>query len=184
MVIVFAGLPGSGKSTLAQLLATKLPAVLLNKDIIRAALFAADQVEYSGRQNDFCMEILYTLADYHLKYFPERHIIIDGRTFSRKHHVTRLLERAAGWTIPWAFIECQASLETLQRRVSADAENHLAADRTADLVKRSYGEQDSFELERLVIPTDSLSVDQAFERVWEYVQKQMKISPIQSQSSM
>ncbi len=36
MIIAMAGLPGSGKSTLARQLAEKLPAILLNKDDIRA----------------------------------------------------------------------------------------------------------------------------------------------------
>ena len=52
MVVIMAGLPGSGKSTVARALAERLPATVLDKDVIRAALFAPAHVEYSRVQDD------------------------------------------------------------------------------------------------------------------------------------
>ena len=43
-----AGLPGTGKTTLARALAEKLSGALLNKDDIRHAIFAPDDIEYSA----------------------------------------------------------------------------------------------------------------------------------------
>jgi predicted kinase len=43
-----AGLPGTGKSTLARVLANDLGGVVLDKDVIRAALFPAALIEYSS----------------------------------------------------------------------------------------------------------------------------------------
>ena len=41
MIVIMAGLPGTGKSTLARALAQRLAGAVLDKDEIRAALFAA-----------------------------------------------------------------------------------------------------------------------------------------------
>ena len=47
MIAIMAGLPGSGKSTVARALAQRIPAAVLDKDIIRAAIFPPAHVEYS-----------------------------------------------------------------------------------------------------------------------------------------
>jgi predicted kinase len=64
MIVIMAGLPGTGKSTVARSLAQRLPAAVLDKDIIRAALFSAAHVEYSSEQDDFCQEIMVQTASY------------------------------------------------------------------------------------------------------------------------
>src|SRR5947209_2269421 len=46
MLIAMAGLPGTGKSTLARQMARALSGVVLDKDVIRAALFPPALVEY------------------------------------------------------------------------------------------------------------------------------------------
>ncbi len=48
-----AGLPGTGKSTLARTLAAKLNGVVLDKDLVRAAVFNEQWIEYSREQDDF-----------------------------------------------------------------------------------------------------------------------------------
>ena len=53
-----AGLPGSGKTTIARELAGQTGGVVLSKDVIRAALFPPEDIEYSNEQDDFCMEVM------------------------------------------------------------------------------------------------------------------------------
>jgi predicted kinase len=166
-LIVFAGLPGSGKTTLATLLAKEIGAVLLNKDVLRAALFVPEHIEYSSRQNDFCMELLYDLAGYHLRNFPDRDIIIDGRTYSKKQQVDRLLHRANEWPFDLFMIECRARMEMLLIRVQADGSQHLAQDRTVEMVKASYLAAEAMEVDRLIVPTDELSTSEALQLIRE-----------------
>src|SRR5579859_6966621 len=92
MLIMMAGLPGTGKSTLAEALAEALPATVLNKDRIRAALF--DSVDYSSEQDDVCLEIMFLIAAYLLRTRPHTTLILDGRTFSRRYQI-ELVERFA-----------------------------------------------------------------------------------------
>src|SRR5438128_10007967 len=96
MLIAMAGLPGTGKSTLAQNLADVCAGIVLNKDLIRAALFRIAQIEYSTRQDDFCMSILFQVASYMLRNDPSWYVILDGRTFSRKFLVEALAQLAKG----------------------------------------------------------------------------------------
>ncbi len=92
MIIAMAGLPGTGKSSLAAALATNLPAIVLNKDIVRAALFLPEEIEYSQRQDDLVVNILLQVAEFYFQKNPDRFIIIDGRTFSKKNQVDALVE--------------------------------------------------------------------------------------------
>ena len=91
MIVLMAGLPGSGKTTLARELSARLSGAIISKDNIRHALFAPADVEYSVEQDDFCMEIMLETAEYLLRNNPERVIFLDGRTFSRKYQVERVL---------------------------------------------------------------------------------------------
>ncbi len=58
MIILLAGLPGSGKSTLARELTSRTDGRVLSKDEIRHALFLPQEIEYSSRQDDFCVRVM------------------------------------------------------------------------------------------------------------------------------
>ena len=77
-----AGLPGTGKTTLARELANRISGRVLSKDEIRHAIFRSDEVEYSSRQDDFCMQIMLATAAYLLQRQRERFVFLDGRTIS------------------------------------------------------------------------------------------------------
>jgi predicted kinase len=88
MLVILAGLPGTGKSTLARVLAERLPGAVLDKDVIRAAFFQSAHVEYSAAQDDFCQEIMLKTAVYLLAKDAGLHVLLDGRTFSRRYSVS------------------------------------------------------------------------------------------------
>jgi adenylylsulfate kinase len=87
MLIAMAGLPGSGKSTLATHLAQKLGGVVLSKDRVRAALFPPPVLDYSTAQNAISMDAIFTAVAHIRKAFPDRPVLIDGRTFLRSYQV-------------------------------------------------------------------------------------------------
>src|SRR5208283_5095100 len=134
MIVILAGLPGTGKSTLAQALAQRLAGAVLDKDAIRAALFQPDYVEYSAAQDDFCQVIMLKTAAYLLKRNTGLHVLLDGRTFSRRYQRERVIEFCSQVGTAWAMVECVCAEQTALRRLSeAMAEHsHPAANRTPD----------------------------------------------------
>ena len=83
MIVLMAGLPGSGKSTLARALAERTSGRVLSKDEIRHSIFLPSEIEYSSRQDDYCLQIMMETAGYLLGRDPQRVILLDGRPFSR-----------------------------------------------------------------------------------------------------
>src|SRR5260370_31098681 len=106
MIVLMAGLPGTGKTTLASELARRTQGAILSKDEIRAALFSVEDIEYSVKQDDFVMEIMLKAARFLLQDAPARKILLDGRTFSRRYQIDRVLKLADELAQPWTIIDC------------------------------------------------------------------------------
>jgi predicted kinase len=155
MIVAMAGLPGTGKSTLAAILAEKLPAIMLNKDMIRAALFPSNEIEYSSRQDDFVVNIMLLVADYYLQKDAARHIILDGRTFSKKQQVDALVSFCQNKKYELRVIYCTCSDEIARARLEHDADRgeHLAADRDFNLYLRIKAQSDSLQVPHLLVDT-------------------------------
>ena len=101
MIVLMAGLPGTGKTTLARELAHRTQGALLSKDEIRAALFSPEDIEYSVKQDDFVMEMMLEAASFLLQKTPTRKTFLDGRTFSRRYQIDRVLKFARELAQPW-----------------------------------------------------------------------------------
>jgi len=148
-----AGLPGTGKSTLAKALAAQLSGTVLNKDTIRHAIFEPRDVEYSTEQDDFCMEVMLQSAEYLFRRDPTRHVFLDGRTFSRRCQIDRVIEFATRLNQGWRILECVCSDESARARL-AQAIAHPAGNRDFDLyveVKRRF---EAITLPKTVLDTD------------------------------
>lgn len=157
MLIAMAGLPGTGKSTLAHPLADAVAGIVLDKDSIRAALFPIALIEYSTRQDDFCMSILFQVASYMLMKDPSLYVILDGRTFSRKYQVAALDQLAEELKTPLKIIECTCSDETVQKRLADKVTmgaKHLAGNRDYQLYLTIKARFEPIREPKLVVNTD------------------------------
>jgi len=153
MIILMAGLPGTGKSTLARALAEKTAGSVLSKDEIRAVLFAPNDIEYSTAQDDFCMEVMLQAARFLLEKNPQRKVFLDGRTFSRRYQIDRVLACAAEISQPCTILECTCSEESARRRLELDS-THPARNRNFDLYLDVRAHFEPIDYKKTVIDTD------------------------------
>jgi adenylylsulfate kinase len=170
MIVMMAGLPGTGKSTLARLLVQRLSGTVLDKDIIRGALFSPAHIEYSRMQDDFCQEIMLEAAAYLLNKNSSLYVFFDGRTFSLSYQRQRVIEFCSQLGSKWAILECvcaeATALARLERAVAA--QHHPAMNRTPDLYHRLRKAWEPIDCPRLVIDTDD-SLDSCAEQAMRYL---------------
>src|ERR1700722_18054467 len=120
MIFLMAGLPGTGKTPLARELALRTSGRVLSKDEFRHAIFSAGEIEYSSRQDDFCLHLMVETAGYLLARGSARKIFFDGRPFLRRYQIEDALAAAERQQQPWRILECVCSEETVRRRLQAD----------------------------------------------------------------
>jgi len=156
MIVLMAGLPGSGKTTLARELAARTSGRVISKDEIRHAIFSQEEIEYSSRQDDFCVQIMLETAAYLLRQERRRWIILDGRPFSRRYQIENALTLAASLRQPWRILECVCAEETAKRRLETDAATgeHPAANRGYKLYLEVKARFETITFPKIVINTD------------------------------
>jgi predicted kinase len=133
MIVLMAGLPGTGKSTLARVLADHTTGRVLGKDEIRHAIFLPSEIEYSSRQDDFCLRVMMETAGCLFERDRGRVVFLDGRPFSRRYQIENVVGAAESLGQPWRILECVCSEETARKRLAADAAAHPAGNRNFHL---------------------------------------------------
>ena len=156
MLIMMAGLPGTGKSTLSRALAERGGGIVLDKDLIRAALFPPALIEYSQEQDDFCLEVMLRTAEYLLSRNRDLRVFLDGRPFSRRYQREQVEAAAARLRTPLAIIECICSDATALARLQRDDATgaHPAANRGSVLYKQVKAGFETLAEPRLTLDTE------------------------------
>ena len=170
MLIVMAGLPGTGKTTLARELAARLEGAWIDKDVVRQALFARQDIEYSAEQDDLCMDTMLQAAGFLLHRRPGRHIFLDGRTFTVKYQLRHVITVADSHAWPWLILECVCSDETARKRLAEQEGSHPAGNRNYALYQSLRQTWDEIEYPKLVIDTDRPQPE-CLDLAWEAIQR-------------
>lgn len=135
--VMLAGLPATGKSTLARELAANLGScAVLDKDRIRATLFPGPMTDYTSDQDDLCVQAMIQAATYMTTHKLARHVIFDGRTFSRRAQIEEVISAANAAGAAWRILHLTISDEVAEARLRAPDPNHPAANRDAALYHR------------------------------------------------
>lgn len=163
-----AGLPASGKSAIAQKLTSKLRAVLLDKDQVRAFLFK-DNVDYEREQDDLCVNVMYNVARYHLSKRPATPVILDGRSYSRHYQVDAVKGVAKRSNVALIFIECTCEPETARLRLESAKGIHLAQNRDYAMYERSRTAADVIYEPKLTLDTDNNSESECLQMALSYL---------------
>ena len=150
-----AGLPGTGKTTLARALAARTGGRVISKDEVRHALFAPEEIEYSSRQDDFCLQLMLETAGYLLERSCSCMIFLDGRPFSRRYQIENVLQAAARFHQPWRILECVCLEEIARQRLEADVAGttHPAGNRGFNLYLEVKTRFEAITLQKTVIDT-------------------------------
>jgi adenylylsulfate kinase len=156
MIVLMAGLPGTGKTTLARELSTRTGGRLLSKDEIRHALLSPEEIDYSSRQDDFCLHAMLEIAGELFQRERSRIIFLDGRTFSRRYQIDNVVSVATSLQQTWRIVECVCSEVTAMQRLEQQLQSglHPAGNRNFQLYLEVKSRFEAIALPKTVIDTD------------------------------
>jgi predicted kinase len=153
MIVMMAGLPGTGKTTLARELAARTGGRVLSKDDIRHALFSEKEIEYSSRQDDFCLHVMLETAGFLLQQNRDRIAFLDGRPFSRRYQIENVVNTSTSLGQSWRILECVCAEEVVKQRLADKGQRHPAANRDFQLYLEVRERFEAILLPKTVIDT-------------------------------
>jgi predicted kinase len=134
--VLFAGLPGTGKSTLARAIAERLDAAVLDKDLVRGALFPGALTDYTAQQDELCMRAMLEAAAYLTERKRVEYIFFDGRTFSRQAQIEDVLLAAGRAGARWRIVHVKCADAVAEERLARSDPSHPAQNRDPALYRR------------------------------------------------
>jgi predicted kinase len=138
---------------LARAVAERLDAVVLDKDLVRAALFPGRLTDYSREQDDLVFAMLLEGAKYLAARRRAEFVFLDGRTFSRREQVDQAVQAAKSAGCGWKILLAACPDEIAEARLAADAAKHPAGNRTVDLYRELKARFEPIALPHLEIDT-------------------------------
>ena len=166
--MLMAGLPGTGKSTLARAVVRNVDGVVLDKDVVRAALFHESLIAYSTTQDDFVIQVILSTAEYLLRDNPQLVVFLDGRPFSQKYQVDAIVSYAEQIGAAWRVVECVCPEELALQRIQEDKGQHVAKNRDAALYQVVKDKFEVITRPKLVVET-SAALEVNAKKVEEYL---------------
>jgi hypothetical protein len=110
------------------------------------------------------MELMLEAARFLLQTAPTRKIFLDGRTFSRRYQIDRVLNFAHELSQLWTILECVCSDESARRRLDAEPDaSHPARNRTFTLYLEVKARFDPIAYPKIIVDTDQ-SLDECLAR--------------------
>ncbi len=166
--VLLTGLPGVGKSTLAAALARRLPAVILSKDAVRAALFAGPLTDFSLEQDDLCFNAVLQAAAYLAIRHRAEFFLLDGRTFSKRVQVEQAIAAAQLEGCSWKILHLVCPDELAEHRLIESSHTHPALNRTAELYRQVKAAFEPITHPKLDIDT-SQPLEQSVQQAVDYL---------------
>ena len=130
VVVALMGLPGAGKTTLAEALAPRMPARIVSRDVIRAAMFKPCSFTEAEKAAAFRALVDAVAVNCRLGHSS----IVDGMPFSREGEleaVAAAVVQQGCRTLP---VLCAVPVEEAMRRVEQQ-QGHAARDRGDERVR-------------------------------------------------
>ncbi len=175
LLLAFAGLPGTGKSTLARAFARRFGAHVIDKDVVRGALFGAT-VDFSREQDDLVCRAMYDAVELLARKGGVGCVILDGRTYSKRYQVEELRQLGTRTGARLAIVECTCAPEVARMRLEAGS-GHVARNRSFELYLALAASAEPIAGEKLQLSTDGGSVEQLVERCFTWLRERDGFMP-------
>ena len=157
VVVALIGLPGAGKSVVARALADQLGLRRVCRDTIRHAMFPRCSYTFAEKRAAFRA----TLLALEINCLLGESTVIDGVTFSRRADLVRVDNtiRRYGFTPIPIYLDCPPGVAYDRIAREVEHNQHLARDRTPDLVYEVQARFDTPPPNALVINANQRAAD-------------------------